>query len=474
MKIFKKKIFELLNKGYKNIPIYIKIFLNKIDSFNIYIKLLKLFKKKKKNTFIVEFNINNVKKKYSILNINNIKKISIYNKKIFFYNKKKINIIKNINILEYINNLFSKKNYFLNKNIKFTGGVLGYFNYDFINYIEKKNNIKNKFINYLNLPNIYFFIVEEFLYFNYKLNYIYIFYLLNNIKKYNIKINKINKIIYIFKKNVNFLIKKKNINNNKIIRLFKKKKYLKTILKAKNNIENGNLMQIQISQCFKTKYNGLDLLFYKILKNINPSPYLYFLHFNEFKIIGSSPETFIKHIVKKKNLKQKIIIRPIAGTRPRGKNNYEDIKIFNELINDPKEIAEHIMLIDLARNDISKIIVNGTLKLTKKMIIEKYSHVQHIVSNIKGMLKYNYNNIDILKATFPAGTLTGTPKIKSIEIINKLEPIKRSIYGGACGYISYNNNMDLAIIIRTAIIKNNILYTQAAGGIVYDSKPIKE
>ena len=201
---------------------------------------------------------------------------------------------------------------------------------------------------------------------------------------------------------------------------------------------------------------------------MNPSPYMYFLDMDDFQIIGSSPEILVKLEDKK------VTVRPIAGTRPRGSNENEDIQNEKDLLKDPKELAEHLMLIDLGRNDIGRIAKIGSVELTEKMIIERYSHVMHIVSNVCGMISDKTKPLDILRATFPAGTVSGAPKIRAMEIINELEPFKRGIYSGAIGYLSWSGDLDTALSIRTAVIKDNLIHVQAGAGIVYDSIPEKE
>ena len=207
---------------------------------------------------------------------------------------------------------------------------------------------------------------------------------------------------------------------------------------------------------------------YEALRNMNPSPYMYYLDMDDFQIIGSSPEILVKLE------DEKVTVRPIAGTRPRGKNEAEDIKNEKDLLCDPKELAEHLMLIDLGRNDIGKISKVGTVELTEKMIIERYSHVMHIVSNVTGKIENTIKPLDILRATFPAGTVSGAPKIRAMEIINELEPLKRGIYSGAIGYLSWTGDLDTALSIRTAVIKDDFIHVQAGAGIVYDSVPETE
>ena len=227
-------------------------------------------------------------------------------------------------------------------------------------------------------------------------------------------------------------------------------------------------MQVVLSQRLSIPFQSKPINLYRALRSLNPSPYMYFLDLEDFQIVGSSPEILVR-------LENNIVtVRPIAGTRPRGKDESEDIAFEKDLLQDPKELAEHLMLIDLGRNDVGRVANLGSVDLTEKMIVERYSHVMHIVSNVTGKLKKGMNAIDVLRSTFPAGTVSGAPKIRAMEIIDELEPVKRGVYSGAVGYISWNGNMDTAIAIRTAVIKDKILHIQAGAGIVADSVPKNE
>jgi anthranilate synthase component 1 len=234
-------------------------------------------------------------------------------------------------------------------------------------------------------------------------------------------------------------------------------------------IEAGDFMQVQVGQRIKKRYTESPLSLYRALRSLNPSPYMYYYHFGDFHVVGASPEILVRQEQTPEG--QKITIRPLAGTRPRAATPELDKAAEQELINDPKERAEHVMLIDLARNDIGRIAKTGTVKVTEAFAVERYSHVMHIVSNVEGILNDGMTSIDVLKATFPAGTLTGAPKVHAMELIDQLEPTKRGLYGGACGYLSYAGDMDVAIAIRTGIIKDQMLYVQAAAGVVADSVP---
>jgi len=240
------------------------------------------------------------------------------------------------------------------------------------------------------------------------------------------------------------------------------------VARSKRYILEGDIMQVVLSQRLSIPFHHPPLDLYRALRCINPSPYLYFLNLGDFHVVGSSPEILTR-------LQDRIItVRPIAGTRPRGVNDDADQALERELLADPKERAEHLMLIDLGRNDIGRVANIGTVELTEKMIIERYSHVMHIVSNVTGQLRDGLTALDALRATFPAGTVSGAPKVRAMEIIDELEPVKRGIYAGAVGYLGWSGNMDTAIAIRTAIIKDETLHIQVGAGIVHDSIPARE
>ena len=245
--------------------------------------------------------------------------------------------------------------------------------------------------------------------------------------------------------------------------------YKAGVLRCKEYIAAGDCMQVVLSQRTQRRFEAEPLNLYRALRALNPSPYMYFMNLGDTHVVGASPEILVKM-----DEQRMATVRPIAGTRKRGANAAEDLRLSAELRADPKECAEHLMLIDLGRNDIGRIAEIGSVNVTEQMIIEKYSHVLHMVSNVEGRVREGMDAIDVLKATFPAGTLSGAPKIRAMEILDELEPTKRGIYGGAVGHIGFDNDMDLAIAIRTAVIKNQQLYVQAGAGIVADSDPDSE
>jgi anthranilate synthase component 1 len=253
-------------------------------------------------------------------------------------------------------------------------------------------------------------------------------------------------------------------------RHFEKADYEAAVLKCKDYIAAGDCMQIVIGQRLQKRFTASPLSLYRALRSLNPSPYMYYYDLGDHHVVGSSPEILVRQ-ERTKDGGETVTIRPIAGTRPRGATPELDVANEQELLADPKERAEHVMLIDLARNDIGRIAKTGSVKVTEAFGIERYSHVMHIVSNVEGSLKDGMTGLDVLRASFPAGTLSGAPKIRAMEIIDELEPVQRGVYGGAVGYLSFAGDMDVAIAIRTGVIKDQTLYVQAGAGVVADSVP---
>jgi anthranilate synthase component 1 len=243
---------------------------------------------------------------------------------------------------------------------------------------------------------------------------------------------------------------------------------MQAVERAREYIRAGDIMQVVLSQRMSIPYQAKPLDLYRALRTLNPSPYMYFMNLGDFQVVGSSPEILVQVD------SGKATVRPIAGTRPRGKTEAEDAAMEQDLLADPKELAEHLMLVDLGRNDLGRIAEIGSVELTERMVIERYSHVMHIVSNVACDIRKEFDAIDVLRATFPAGTVSGAPKIRAMEIIDELEPVKRGVYSGAVGYLGWNGNMDTAIAIRTSVIKDGMLNIQVGAGIVADSQPEME
>jgi anthranilate synthase component I len=262
----------------------------------------------------------------------------------------------------------------------------------------------------------------------------------------------------------------KRVISHPVEREFTKEQMMAAVVRAKAYIAAGDCMQVVLGQRLRKRYTQSPLSLYRALRSLNPSPYMYFYDMGSFQIVGASPEILVRE-EKLADGARKVTIRPLAGTRPRGATPEEDRRLEAELRGDEKERAEHLMLIDLARNDVGRIARTGSVKVTEAFDVERYSHVMHIVSNVEGICRPEVGQLDVLRATFPAGTLSGAPKVRAMEIIDELEPVKRGIYGGACGYLSFAGDMDVAIAIRTGVIQDNMLYVQAAAGVVADSVP---
>ncbi len=352
----------------------------------------------------------------------------------------------------------------------FNGGLVGYFGYEIIRYIEPKLENIDK-TDELNVPDILLMVSNDLLVVDNLSSRVYIITHINPANNsYEDAILKLNKIANNIKQS--FEHKKsasENIKSSDFISSFGKEDFLKAVKDVQKYIVAGDVMQVVPSQRLSCTFKAKPIELYRQLRILNPSPYMYFLNLDNFAIVGSSPEILTR--VDNNNI---ATIRPLAGTRSRGKTPKEDFNLEKDLLSDEKEIAEHLMLIDLGRNDLGRIAKTGSVTLTDKMFIERYSHVMHIVSNVECELKENMSSIDVLKATFPAGTLSGAPKVRAMEIINEVETLKRNVYSGAIGNLSWHGGMDLAIAIRTAIVKDEILYIQAGAGIVHDSFPEKE
>jgi anthranilate synthase component I len=352
---------------------------------------------------------------------------------------------------------------------RFCGGLAGYFGYDTVRYIEKKLE-KSCPPDTLGCPDILLLHCEELAVIDNLSGKLYLIVYADPSQGEAYASGK--KRLRELREQLKYSVSAPVIRQTQSFpaeRDFAKADYLEAVQRAKELIAAGDFMQVQVGQRIKKRYTESPLSLYRAVRSLNPSPYMYYYHFGDFHVVGASPEILVRQEQTPEG--QKVTIRPLAGTRPRAATPEADKAIEQELINDPKERAEHVMLIDLARNDIGRIAKTGTVKVTEAFAVERYSHVMHIVSNVEGILNDGMTSIDVLKATFPAGTLTGAPKIHAMELIDQLEPTKRGLYGGACGYLSYAGDMDVAIAIRTGIVKDQMLYVQAAAGVVADSVP---
>ena len=350
---------------------------------------------------------------------------------------------------------------------KFNGGLVGYFSYDCVRYIESKL-LDSEPPDTLGTPDALFMVSEEVAVFDNLKNKLHLIVLIDSKDQIDVAEKRLNELEEKLKHPLpfqDFKKPEKSISESDFISGFGEDDFKRSVQKAKKYIEEGDIMQVVCSQRMSLPFTADPVALYRSIRQLNPSPYMYYLNLQDFHIVGSSPEILARLE------DNKVTVRPIAGTRRRGKDELDDIAMEEDMVNDPKEIAEHLMLIDLGRNDVGRIAEPGSVNVTEKFGVERYSHVMHMVSNVEAKIKKELSAIDLFRATFPAGTVSGAPKIRAMEIIDEFEPVKRGIYGGAIGYLSWQGNMDMAIAIRTAVIKDEMLYILAGGGWVADSVP---
>jgi anthranilate synthase component 1 len=353
---------------------------------------------------------------------------------------------------------------------RFHGGAVGYVSYDMVRFFERLPSAKS---DELNVPDCFFMLTDTILVFdhvNHKIKVVSNAHINGGVDfAYDKAISTIDEIIATLKRPVSY--KDPAIgkwDESKVKSNFTPENYEKAVESAKEYIKAGDIVQVVPSQRLSVPVKADPFDIYRALRTINPSPYMYYLKLGDIQIAGSSPEVMVR------SENGVVTMRPIAGTARRGASDEEDAELAKELLADPKERAEHVMLVDLGRNDVGRVCQYGTVKVDELMVIEKYSHVMHIVSNVVGKLRNDKDAFDVLRACLPAGTVSGAPKIRAMEIINELEPSQRGIYAGAVGYFSFSGNSDTAIAIRTVLVKDGIAYVQAGGGVVADSVPEKE
>lgn len=353
---------------------------------------------------------------------------------------------------------------------RFTGGLVGYFGYETIRYIEPRLAKKSLKPDEIKTPDILLMVSDEVVVFDNLAGRLYLIVYVPESEKQRGE-QRLDELAEMLKQpfaEPELSVKEKTIKESDFVSGFTEEGYKQGVEKSREYIKDGDVMQVVLSQRMTIDYQAPPLNLYRALRSLNPSPYMFYLDFGDFHVVGSSPEILVRLE------DDEVTVRPLAGTRPRGKTAAEDAALEKELLADPKERAEHLMLIDLGRNDAGRVAQTGSVEVTDEFVVERYSHVMHIVSNVRGKIKPELTAMDVLKATFPAGTLSGAPKIRAMEIIDELEPVKRGVYSGAVGYIGWNNNLDMAIAIRTAVIKDNKLHIQAGAGLVYDSVPQNE
>ena len=426
----------------------------------------------KKNSFIFEsVEKGTIRGRYTIIGFNPDRVFNIKKNKIIVDDFKKKIVIKK-NVLSYLNNLLKTFKVKASSRLpRMSSMLVGYFSYDIIRLIEK---IPDRCKEDINIPDIRLMRPKNLvIYDNVKRK---IFYIENIFKEqkitdYKIEYEKIKNTFNELSHYGNIEIpsnfhrssKKINVKSN-----ISKSKFRNIVLKAKNYIKKGDVFQVVLSQRFQASIDKPPIEIYNTLRILNPSPFMFYFNYEDFQVLGSSPEILVRLV------NGEVTIRPIAGTRPRGKDSKQDKKLTRELLNDPKELAEHLMLLDLGRNDVGKVSKTNSVKVTEKFKVEKYSHVMHIVSNVTGKLRKNFSLFETFLSGFPAGTVSGAPKIRAMEIIDELESSKRKLYAGGIGYFTANQEFDTCITLRTALIKDKKIYVQAGAGIVADSNPKNE
>lgn len=460
----KKQFSQYVDEGFNHIPVYKEILCDLDTPLTLFMKLAN-----QPYSYLLE-SVQGGEQwaRYSMIGLASHKRIEIHGNEVHeFSDYQLLNQFTSDDPLAYVDTLIER--YKVPENIpnlpKFLGGLVGYFSYDVIRLIEPRLSAFTQ-EDLLNVPDALLLLSEEVVVLDNFTGKAYIIVMTEpNGLAYQNSVDKIEQYLQKFEIELQQALLSTDDSKTLTRPNFytSETKFKSDVEKVKEYIKAGDAFQVVLSQRMSLPFEKDPLDLYRILRTINPSPYMYYLNLGDFCIVGASPEILVRFEDGQAQ------VRPIAGTRPRGKTHEEDLALEKELLADPKEVAEHVMLIDLGRNDIGRIANAGAVTVDEKMLIERYSHVMHIVSNVIGQVKPNHTAMDVFKAVFPAGTLSGAPKIRAMEIIAELEPIKRNIYGGAIGYISWTGNMDTAITIRTAVIKDDTLYVQAGAGLVYDS-----
>ncbi|MDB5908548.1 MAG: anthranilate synthase component [Massilia sp.] len=465
---------SLANEGYNRIPLISEAFADLETPLTLYLKLAQT-QNAGKNTFLLESVVGGERfGRYSFIGLPATTLLRTFGRRTEIVRNGSVVESHEGNPLDFIEAYQARFKVALRPGLpRFCGGLAGYFGYDTVRHIERKladSTPKDD----LGLPDIQLMVTEELAVIDNLSGKLYLIVYADPTQPeaYSKARQRLKDLRMMLRRGVDAPVTSSSVRTE-AVRDFNKEDYLKAVARAHEYVMAGDLMQVQIGQRIRKPYVDSPLTLYRALRSLNPSPYMYYYNFGDMQIVGASPEILVRNESAPDGSK-KITLRPIAGTRPRGPTPERDAELARELLADPKEIAEHVMLIDLARNDLGRISEIGSVNVTERLVVEKYSHVQHIVSNVEGKLKEGMSNLDVLRATFPAGTLTGAPKVRAMEVIDELELTKRGIYGGACGYLSFGGEMDVAIAIRTGVIKDGMLYVQAAAGIVADSIPEME
>ncbi|MCW5598338.1 MAG: anthranilate synthase component I [Nitrosomonas sp.] len=456
---------DLAAQGYNRIPLVLETFADLDTPLSVYLKLAN-----QPYSYLLESVLGGERfGRYSVIGLPAKTRLEAYGNEIEIIggaDSKKISVN---NVLDFIESYLADFNIAPHTGLpRFCGGMVGYFSYDTVRYIEPRLAGRAR-PDTLHTPDVLLLLSEELAVVDNLSGKLYLIIYLDPTldNAYETGRKRLKELLSRLRQPLTIPIEKPTESGSAVCE-FSEAEFIAAVERAKHYIVEGDIMQVVLSQRTSKPYSASPLALYRALRSLNPSPYMFYYHLEHFHIVGASPEI----LVRLEN--DTVTVRPIAGTRPRGKNLQEDSALAADLLADPKERAEHVMLMDLGRNDIGRVAQIGTVNVTENMQIEHYSHVMHIVSNVEGKLKPGLNAIDVLRATFPAGTVSGAPKVRAMEIIDELEISKRGIYAGAVGYLGFNGDMDLAIAIRTGVIKDGKLHVQAGAGIVADSVPQSE
>ncbi len=464
--INKTEFDALAAKGFNRIPLVLETFADLDTPLSLYLKLAN-----KPFSYLLE-SVQGGERfgRYSIIGLPAKTRIVAHDNQVqVLENNVVVETVENTNPLDFVKSYQARYKTPPYEGLpRFTGGLAGYFGYETVRYIEKRLAGVQK-PDAINVPDVLLMVSEEIAVVDNLSSKLYFIVYANTDQEnaYDTALNRLNDLAKMLRKNVT--IPESSPSETSVATSeFGEDNFKAAVKKAQQYILDGDIMQVVLSQRMSQKFTAPPLSLYRALRSLNPSPYMFYYDMGDHHVVGASPEI----LVRLEN--GTVTARPIAGTRPRGKTREQDLALAVELLADPKERAEHVQLMDLGRNDVGRVAQTGSVKVTDNMMIERYSHVMHIVSNVEGKLKAGMDAIDVIKATFPAGTVSGAPKVRAMEIIDELEPSKRGIYAGAVGYLGFNGDMDVAIAIRTGVIKNNMLYVQAGAGIVADSVPQSE
>jgi anthranilate synthase component I len=463
--ITKQEFNELARQGYNRIPLACETFADLDTPLSLYLKLAN-----RPFSYLLE-SVQGGERfgRYSFIGLPADIRISVRGRQVTLTHANNVTTHDVANPLDFIREYQTRFKVAQLENLpRFCGGLAGYFGYETIRYIEPRLSKVHK-PDAIGTPDILLMLTEQLAVVdNLSGKLIFIVYANPELSDaYGLAKSRLRELTARLRQPVD-IPRALPMHGGEARSEFGEAAFKNAVVKAKQYIFDGDIMQVVLSQRMSQPFPAAPLSLYRALRSVNPSPYMFYYDMGDHHVVGASPEILVRLEG------DTVTVRPIAGTRPRGRTPQQDAELARDLLADPKELAEHLMLIDLGRNDIGRVAQDGTVELTEKMIIERYSHVMHIVSNVEARLKPGFDAMDVLKATFPAGTVSGAAKVRAMEIIDELEPSKRGIYAGAVGYLGFNGDMDLAIALRTAVVKDNMLYAQVGAGIVADSVPGNE